>query len=282
MIFYSFISLLLLILFVALNRYTNYESVSTTITSVITLLFVPVSSGQWWFATAYVELLIITPFLNKLIDSFNIKQFSLVLFFIWGFWYVIGKFGTHLYILYKALFFYLVGVFIGKYLSNNQFLSKNKVEMMAVVGGVCSWSGFMFLDIYIRRIESQASLISYIASNFAECLQCAFFVPIGVISIFLMFYYLPDFRSKTINEMASSVFATYLLHDAFLIRTSLWNNIFAIPYFFEKRWFIIYCFGVVIMLFLSGYAIDYFRKKYFHSIFVQCWEKLEYNLHNLK
>lgn len=271
-----------MILLIVSNRYTNYESVSTTITSVITLFFVPISSGLWWFATAYVELLIITPFINRVIDSINIKQFSVVLFFIWGFWYVIGKFGTHLYILYKALFFYLVGVFIGKFLSNNQVLSKNRIKMLAVMGGVGSWSGYVFLDMYIRKIELQSSLMSYIAVNSAECLQCAFLVPIGVISIFLMFYYLPDFKSKTINDMASSVFAIYLLHDAFLIRTSLWNNIFAIPNIFEKQWFIIYCLGVVIILFLAGYAIDYFRKKYFHCIFTRCWKNIVFNLRNLK
>lgn len=280
--FYSFISLLLLTILIATNRYTNYENTSTTITSVITSLFVPVSSGLWWFATAYVELLIITPFINREIDSINIKQFSVIIFFIWGFWYVIGKFGTHLYILYKGLFFYLVGAFIGRIISNSQILLKNKINTLAVVGSVCSWGGFVFLDLFIRKVELQSSLTSYIMVNVIECLQCAFLVPICVISIFLIFYYLPDFKSKTINDIAFSAFAIYLLHDAFLTRTSMWNNIFAIPIFYEKQWFIIYCLAVVVILFFVGYIIDNIRKKYIDCLFTRCWKKIVFNFQNLK
>lgn len=282
-IFYSAISLLLMIAFIVTHKYSNYESISTTITSLIVTLFVPVSSGLWWFATAYVELLIITPFINKTIESFNIKQFSVILLFIWGFWYAIGKFGTHLYILYKALFFYLVGAFIGRIISKNHIhLSKSMIKMLAAVSGIGSWSGFVFLDIYIRKIELQSSLISYIAVNVAECLQSVFLVPICVISIFLIFYYLPNFESKTINDMASSTFAIYLLHDSFLIRSSLWNNIFAIPTIYEKQWFIIYSLGVVIILFLGGYTIDNFRKKYMDYLFKRCWKKIVFKFKNLK
>lgn len=127
-IFYSWLSLLLMLIFQLMNIPLNVSS-STKLTYIWKSFLVPISGGQVWFVTFYIALLLFSPIINKLLSAFNKKQYLIFLAVSWIFWYSIASMGSTLYGLQKAIFFYAIGAYISLFYQNN------KKSMMLICSG---------------------------------------------------------------------------------------------------------------------------------------------------
>lgn len=76
----------------------------------------PMSSGEWWFITAYGILILLSPIINKYVERKNQKQYRRILCIYWIIWYTIAYFVNASYIgLERGIFFYLIGLYYKKY-----------------------------------------------------------------------------------------------------------------------------------------------------------------------
>lgn len=78
----------------------------------VSLTFNPITGSTWWYVAAYVFLNVLIPDINRLYKRITGKKKIIILIFMCVIWYGAGRFGSSFFILYKAVFFYLIGGYI--------------------------------------------------------------------------------------------------------------------------------------------------------------------------
>lgn len=74
----------------------------------------PVSGSNWWFATVYVLIALMSPFFNSEMKKMSNKELICFLAFAYIFWYIGGKFGSPYENLLLGIFYYIFGSFCQK------------------------------------------------------------------------------------------------------------------------------------------------------------------------
>lgn len=150
-----------------------------------------------WFVPAYLGLFLLAPFLNKSVESLNLKQFSLYLgaliaFNIYAGWCWGGRFNPTGYTILHLVMIYLIGRYINRFMPQIKYL------------GV--YSTIIWISSTVLILISSLYLKSTVAFAYNSP-----FVILASISFFMMFKSM-TFSSKAINYCATSAFAVYLVH----------------------------------------------------------------------
>ena len=171
--------------------------------------FIPVLTKRYWFVTCYLVLYILSPFLNRLFESFDREDFGIVLIIGFALFYIWPSFNALIladqlvsdngYGLINFVYLYLLGRYIGKF------------------GFLTRFSRLSFLSIYFLSCTLLALLqqsISIIAGFEYKSLFAynTIFVFTSALSLFLFFERV-SFSSKIINRLAVNCLAVYLLHQ---------------------------------------------------------------------
>uniref|UniRef100_UPI003F9F18C4 acyltransferase n=1 Tax=Gemella haemolysans TaxID=1379 RepID=UPI003F9F18C4 len=175
----------------------------------------PISGNYYWFVTVYVELLLLSPFINKLLVNLSNRQYIslLVILGFLIFWFGLLR-KTNISIdgknIVYFIFIYIVGGGIrrisltdesSKFLTNRFHFFILLLSLM-VLGG-----GYLLPDTHSLFIHFMAYAYVYNSP----------FLLIMSISIFCLFRNL-SFKNRWINYMASSSLAIYLIHEHPLMR----------------------------------------------------------------
>ena len=116
------------VIFFVIMRLTghNFSQMNNITKTIVQYLFAPASSGIWWFITAYIILVLISPFVNKCVSHLNQKGFIMLIAIVWFFLYGLGILGDF-YSLYKAVFFYILGGYSRKYCTPPQTINIHNI-----------------------------------------------------------------------------------------------------------------------------------------------------------
>lgn len=166
-------------------------------------LLIPVLSGEWWFISAYVVLVLMSPAFNSLI--INNEKLKPVYVITVGFilFYLSSYVNVQYYGIIRAAFAYILGAYIAKKTSDRSF------------------GFYLSIAIFSWILAVVFSAISVpIISN---VLYMAFTVLVSA-SLLSAFKQL-SFSSDTINTLGRATFTVYILHDNFLSRQIFWKNI---------------------------------------------------------
>lgn len=220
--------------------------------------FVPIISSKWWFATCYIALVLISPFINISIEYYWKNKYLYVF--------------LALILLYTCLFdakpstvtlgmaslgfsTILICYCIGRILyflniNNNDFLSKKSYFYFLGYILCCfiSFLGTVFLFIitkrnYWFRISTYSSPITILASIF----------------FFLTFLNLRIKNSKFINYFANATFGIYLLHESPLLKDNLYRLVNASKYYYSQGVLFVYLLIATACVFLVCSLIDTLR-----------------------
>lgn len=178
---------------------TDYSPVSIG----VKYLLIPVLSGEWWFISAYVVLVLMSPAFNSLI--INNEKLKPVYVITVGFilFYLSSYVNVQYYGIIRAAFAYILGAYIAKKTSDRSF------------------GFYLSIAIFSWILAVVFSAISVpIISN---VLYMAFTVLVSA-SLLSAFKQL-SFSSDTINTLGRATFTVYILHDNFLSRQIFWKNI---------------------------------------------------------
>lgn len=113
--FYSIFSVFLFIIFYKVFGIVGTNTKKTILGTILASFTVPVSSNLWWYVTAYVILVIITPVINPFLRKLSKQKMFLFLVLVWGLFYTLANLLTHFgsfcpyYDLQRAVFFYSIG-----------------------------------------------------------------------------------------------------------------------------------------------------------------------------
>lgn len=178
----------------------------------------PTLSALYWFATYYIIVYLVSPFLNKLIKALG-KSGCEKLIISGG--VILSVIPTISYrITFASEFFtwfvymYIIGAYIREY--NFEFKNKNTAKILTLAYPI-----FSFLIVVISILINKYFNLNLDITHF-EGLYCLPVV-VGSIAMFMWFKNLHIKENKIINFFGKTSFAVYLLHDHLLYKNILWS-----------------------------------------------------------
>lgn len=277
--YYAFLSLIFCLLVFYLGYRFDEIGFTAFLRGLVRITLIPSTGGCWWFVTAYVFLVLLSPKINEFFERYRMRGKFVIVAFIWFFWYVAGSFGAPFYIFYRALFFYLIGICLRDYFLENKELS-NCTKMMLFLGFLTSYSAFAALDYFLCDFSLRGlGLVAQVI----EKLQTALCVPLACICFFAFVSSLKDFSNSFINRMASFSFAVYLMHDPSILHFYIWKNAFKIPSAYNEAYFPLYAVGCLVLLFILAAFLDSIRQSIQPRLLNSCLDKIDkFNRNNYK
>lgn len=233
--------------------------------------FTPIRSRLYWFYTVYFFLALLSPFLSKMIQGLEKKDFQKLIFLLVFFWVLIPllpKFGTLLYsLLGWFILLYLCAAYIRFYPEDFQ---KNTFFYLLI--GIGAYLGIIF---YILSFD----LLSLFDLKFRQKIN--YYIPernILVFSsslmIFIGFSKLNIHCSKIINIFSSTTFGIYLISDNNLTRIFLWKDFFKNSNFLSSNWIFVHALVAICSVFMISSTLDLIRKYFLEKILFSLLRKI--------
>lgn len=210
--------------------------------------FFLLTRNEYWFVSAYVILCLLSPFMNLIIKQLQMREYALLLLVL-SVQLISASLGNNLLTNnLLAITAYFVGGFLRKFpvvrwKYNNWYLFG--INVLIYILGMTSILGMKLLGI------SPAHQGHFTSDLFAI---------IFASSIFLQFLNINIRHSSTLNLLASTVFASYLISENPLFRPILWNSFFNIKIVQNSMIFPIWGVLMVLIIMVASSFIDLIRQ----------------------
>lgn len=220
-------------------------------------VFLPTIFEEYWFFTAYMVLMLLSPWVNLLLQSMNRQQLQRMLLCLTLLWIVCptllrqSMFGGEA---GRFILFYCMGAYLNKYPDN--LLRRSCVRRLLWMGSLfLMLLSTVLLDLLGTRISAFADkgLILYRKESLLV-LGAALGLMAGAV-------YRKPFCNGFINTAAGCTFGVYLLHDNPMLRKILWKQLLDIGPYTQAPHLIVMIFLYALVVFCSCTAIEYLRQK---------------------
>ena len=231
----------------AVSKWTIIRAVFPTITSV------------YWFFSAYMVLLLLSPFINIFVKNASGKQLFSCLSIMMALWSIlptitdITMYGADL---PQFVMFYLLGAYLKKYPDNVLRVPKFRRWLI-----VCS-AVLLFASSAILRSLNDHVLTSYIFERKYYGRTSVFVVGLAI-GMFSTAVYHKPWSNKFVNTIASCTFGVYLFHDNPLIRAMLWPVWVNNTPFYDSQVLIPRVLLSVVIVYVGCTLIELLRQKFF-------------------
>jgi len=223
--------------------------------------FTPILSRQYWFATVFIALLFISPFLNKLLDTITKIQLKYIIGFLTIITVVLptlmvfssGAYYGHGTDITWFVVLYMIGAYIRRY-CDFDIMREHSGRLRIATMFFCLLPAFVALAV---------SLIRYRLTGNAECPSAflnynSLFVLPGSISLFLFFATRKPMgkkATKVINTLALGSFSVYLISDHRVLRDYIWS--FVVSHTHTESWIMAVEYLVtIIAIYLICFTLD--------------------------
>lgn len=210
----------------------------------------PTAYGTYWFATAYAVLILLSPYMNKLLLNLTQKQHKTLIAIFVVIWCLLQT---------------LIGAsFSGSDLAYFVSLYTIAAYLRLYPLKVNASRHFALFGFWVFIILSSTALSSYLL-NYSGVFRkyITFFMEYNrlpgamcALELFLAMLQTKPFYSKLINGIASTTFGIYLIHDNFLIRPLLWGTIFDSSAYVGTSFYFVHFFVSVMIVFVCCALID--------------------------
>ena len=238
-------------------------------TKILLKVCTPIISNQYWFVTRYILMYILSPFMNKLINTLNKKEhknFCFLLVFLCCFVnviYVILNKGY--YLISNNIIWFIVLYIIGAYIKKYDINISTKRGITYYINILIT----MLLSRFIPEILLRNSNINILKKapnlfyNYSSIL-----VFLMSLIVFLLFKNI-KIENKIINKIilffGPLTFGVYLIHDNNFVRGWLWENINTTGFMYSSM-FVVKMIAIVIIIFIVCSFIEYIRQKLFRIL----------------
>ena len=218
--------------------------------------FTPIMSQFWWFASTYVFLLVLSPFVNKMLDACSeTDHLKLIILLLIAFCIVPTILGVSYMFSNIAWFLmlYLIGAYISKYRHHFRFRA-SRYLLFALITYVFILALILILDLngIVPGYTTNEPVWYMIQMNSITSLLLSLF-------LFLAFSNADIGRHRVINTIASTMFGVYLIHHHPLVRGYIYSNIFHCGDFTWSPYLPLYVLFVTVVIFSVCAVIEYIR-----------------------
>ncbi len=248
-----FYSILFFIIYIICNRglINNIDILKAAINSIF-----PVLRELYWFPTIYVGLYLLSPFINKLINNMERKNYkALLLILFLGISIIPTSMFSGRIVLF--IYIYLIAAYVRKY-DIELFKNRNYINILIALLTYLVVFVIKVICLYIGN-----ETISQIISDYVTAHQSIFILLIAI-SIFMAFKNSNiKSQSKLLFTLGKTSFAVYLLHDNLYFREILWKKILHTNefYYANTMLLILHIIASVILIYAVGTIIDLIREK---------------------
>lgn len=239
------------------------------LTSSIVAVFLPVTRQEYWFATIYIGLCCLMPFLNILVRAMERKQFQCLL--IMG-TILLSVIPTFLYAqswlneggaygILWFMFLYLIGAYIRKY-----YRAGNKKAWICYAAAILVVPVTKYIILFIGTMQNIISMDK--VSKISEVFYRFNSLPalIASVAIFICFAGIKFDRTiKWINIVSGATFGVYLIHNNRNIAHYLWDTLKVSDWLIVRQ-NIIAVVGIGLAVFLACAVVEIIRSSLFRLL----------------
>lgn len=219
------------VLFIVIFMILGYETLTKDTIKEFSIIDI---TQNYWFVNYYIALLIISPFINKMIKIMTQKEHRSLIIILMILFSIIPTISSNKNIdnsgfsLIQFILMYIIGSYFGKYkLHNNpHFCNYSKLKIKMILITVCTnmillnfllnhFANYLLssTNSYIQEIGYLIDSSTYFYSNPLVIIQsCCYFLFFESISI----------NSKFINKLSKLMLGVYMIHDNLVIRTHIY------------------------------------------------------------
>ena len=217
--------------------------------------FMPITYSKWWFAGTYFILYLLSPFINKMLNVLDKKEYRKLLLLMAVCWCIIPssiKQSVQMNNLLWFVFLYALAGYIRLHLDIKRYKSTYCILGAVIVAGL-NYLLTVIFDIWGKEDAFYATYSTY----FYEMNM----LPIVVISVLLFIGFLNfDIKySSFINIVSSATFGVYLIHENNYIRRFLWETLFNNRAYGDISVLIPYTILQIFVVFTACTIIELFR-----------------------
>lgn len=221
----------------------------------------PITSVRWWFASTYFILYLLTPWLNRLLNALDKRQYVGLLALLGLLWCVVPTL--------EGAVFQSVALFQNNHLPWFVFLYALGGYLRRF-DGMTAWSGRRLLalaGLCLLMIFLTSVVLALLGRWKGVFAQHALFLAdlqtlpslAAAVLLFLGLSRLDVGAKPAINRVSSAMFGVYLIHDDELVRALLWEKLLPTAAWTESVWFIPLTLLAVAAVFVCCTAIELAR-----------------------
>jgi surface polysaccharide O-acyltransferase-like enzyme len=274
------LKLWLQLFFYSVSIYTLFVLTGVEVVSIKGIIknVLPVIFTRWWFASTYFVLYLLSPYINKILNSFSKREYHRFLALLTLFWCIIPTFTTNSFqsnpLIWSIYLYSLAG-----YMRLYGLLNTVKTGTCLLTSFVVSLLTYLSAVVF-DLLGLKISAFSEHATYFFEMQK----LPILIISVllFLGFSKLNIGSIKLINIVSSATFGVYLIHDNAYVREFLWQILFKNASYAYSDKLIPYSIMVIILVYIACTVIELIRiyiiEKSYMSMVNNISEKIEMSI----
>ena len=233
---------------------------------VIVKSLLPVTTNQYWFITTYMALLLLAPYISRLVSGFNKRQYTtfVAIMLILSFEYPFGRlFAGNGFTLFWFVFLYLFAGYIRLY-SLPDWIIKYRYELLLLC--IC----FLMVPILI----TDAGILNL--RRFSHLLDNGYNGFVSFLSFIIFICFVNSNMKGVIWEKIAAVavytFGVYVIHENILFRSFLWDSLKSITSS---------VYGYLLhasLFFVVALFVDYIRRKLFEIMSIDAMTNKLYTI----
>lgn len=229
----------------------------------------PVLSKQWWFASTYFVMYLLSSVINRRLGKLSQKKHLLLLAVLAVFWYVVPVF-TWLPERFRDLAWFLFLYCIAAYLRLYGRSEGRKAGIWLAIGTGLLLLSFGYAVFLLRfLVKSQNSF----ETVYFQTWDLLMLLP--AIPLLLGFLGLKMKNSAWINALAAASFGVYLIHDSNFIRYFLWRDLLQSASYRDSAMLIPYAIAAVVVVYLVCMGLEMLRISLLDGLFANLSRRLE-------
>ena len=222
----------------------------------------PLQSERYWFYNSYFLLALLSPFLNKLVAALDKREFQKLLLLFSILWVVVPVV-PKLRALQMTdqgwfLFLYLCAAYIR--LFNGDFRHGKGLYIMLGAGGyVAILLSVAVVDVLsLKSLGLRKEFVYFLTMNSILVFPCSILLLIG-------FSKWDMGCRKAVNLLSSATFGVYLIHDNYLVRPFLWNEVFRNRSFLHSNRLFLHAAVAILAVYVACTLLDLVRQYAFEK-----------------
>ena len=240
----------------------------------LVLSFIPVISNRYWFATNYVALYLLCPFINRLLRGLDKRQYQVLLgveLFLFSLVSMIPGISGFNSLGGNSLIWFVVLYTLGGYLKRNP--SKMPVSRLIL----CYAGTVLFMFLLSESVMWAATF--YSGQRQAGSRITGYTSILCVLTSVLLFRIFEGLNvgekaGRIINRISPYCFGVYLIHEHPYVRDVLWNAI-GLGRMADRWWLPLGMIAEAILVFAACCVIEFLRSKLFSLIPKKTWDRAD-------
>ena len=229
----------------------------------------PILSKQWWFASSYFLLYLLSPAINRGLGKLSEKKHLLLLAVLAVFWYGIPVF-TWLPERLRDLLWFVFLYCISGYLRRYNSAEKRSAAAWLTIGTALLLLSFGYAVILLGFAAKNRERYETVYFQTWQILMLLTAVP-----LLLGFVRLKVGHSAWINRLAAASFGVYLIHDSNYVRYFLWRDLLNSAAYRDSAALIFYAVAAVVLVYLVCMGMESVRNTLLGGVFSSLSQRAE-------